>query len=589
MQSRNNNIKALEKNLEDVIYEDSVEQKVALLKSISQHPDREVIYHNNRVVMALTRTLSEEHTKNQDLTKVIMLFLFEYMQNNLMLIMDEPAYGEETGDSEKLQTILNLMDILNKIQKFENRRFKRMWDKHTDLKKKSKLKPAYMEKYIKETRHLKTVMAKQNQTFCISLAFVIDMLKIITVVSEEELEEILKGSVEKIVNYMLTYLKLIVPNIDRKEQTLILLTLKTISEIVNLFGVPDDFSDTYFSLRLMRFFENQVYLTPYLIFAQMYNEGAFSEAELKWVTPSILTPTSDKYFRDNTSNLVSLISGNSAVKETLIEKEYFLGILKLYLKTVEIKMNKGEKDFSRYDLMRSLCNSMMNLANHPGQANLMISNVLFKKLLQYAFDTKDIGLLKVVNNVTRFCDPEHTKNFEEKALLIRDALLEIIPLTEETRDQAFEMMGILSNFCLGANWEGFLTKKILSFFNQQLRAPDGPMRLQTILLLSQIVQNEKIARLCDEYGTLKILFEDHSPTMDREELFQRLFVAYQLTLSGFSIEKYLLWVCNIIRSFLLDEFQDRVLPVVSFLNEFLFILQVKFKHHSDVEELVVKR
>ena len=65
-------------------------------------------------------------------------------------------------------------------------------------------------------------------------------------------------------------------------------------------------------------------------------------------------------------------------------------------------------------------------------------------------------------------------------------------------------------------------------------------------------------------------------------------MAYQLVLIDFNIEKYLQEILEMINDFLHNEFDQRVVAVVSFLNELLFILQVKYQNPA-VQALVIKR
>lgn len=52
-------IEQLAKKLDEIIYEEGFEGKVALLKQINSHADREQIYGKERLVSAILRTLSE--------------------------------------------------------------------------------------------------------------------------------------------------------------------------------------------------------------------------------------------------------------------------------------------------------------------------------------------------------------------------------------------------------------------------------------------------------------------------------------------------------------------------------------------------
>lgn len=491
----------------------------------------------------------------------------------------ETAGFRGENDEEMIDLFLTLM----KIQMFENKRYERMKEKHIGIKNKAatQKKASATEQLVKETKFMNKIIAKQNQIFYLILLIAKSIAMAVTEMDPSE--------AEKILPHLHEFLKLIVKNLDRKDQALILLTLDYISEFVRFFGAPPNMKGTYASLRLQRFFDELVYMTPYLIFAQLFVRNSFSEAELKSVVPSILKATNDRYFRDNITNLISLISSNTFVKETLIEKEYYYGLLGMYLQLVEKKVAKGINKFEKFDLMRGLINSLINLANQPEQANLMIKNPLFKKVLQYAFDTKDIGLLKLVNNITAFCEPAHTLVLHEKVRIMRDALLELAKGNmKQTRGAIFEIIGILSNCCLAEKWEGFLNKDFLEMMNSFLKGQDGPLRLQTLLLTAQLCRLEKNATIFQKKDTLDLIFHNEGPNMDREELFQKLFVAYHLLLIEFPLDKYLTEILDIVETFLEGEFAHRVVRVVSFLNEFIFILQIKYQT-PDIERLVIMR
>ena len=195
-------------------------------------------------------------------------------------------------------------------------------------------------------------------------------------------------------------------------------------------------------------------------------KGGFSEAELKIVVPSLLAPSNDKYLRMNKTNLISLISADTSIKKTIFEQEYYLGIMSMYLGLAEKKIAKGIMSFDKFDIMRSFINSMINLCNLPEQANAAILSPIFKTIIQKAFETKDLGLLKLVNNITRFCEPAHTKKMKDRVLNIRD-IIDALPggLNRQNRPIIYEMISILSNCCLSDDWEGFLSKNLLLLIN----------------------------------------------------------------------------------------------------------------------------
>ena len=465
-------IEFLCKKLEDAIYDEAVEPKVKLIREINSHRDKQKVYEKERIIAAIVRTLNEDFKRSPDLTRIILTFI--------------RGYGENVGFKSEAE-MMGLFQTLVKIQAFENKRFESMREKHNGLKKKVQTKLSFAETFLKETKHMNTIIAKQNQIAYLSMTIARSIAELTKDIEAPDMKHW-----QDVQNLMLSYLKLIVYNLDRNDQALILLTLETISDFVQNFGIPKDINKTYLSLRLQRFFKSMVYMAPYVIFAKLFVRKAFSEAELKLVVPDILQTPNDKYFRDNISNLISLISSNNSVKETLIEKELFLGILGMYLTFVEKKSAKGINKFEKFDLMRALVNSLINLASNTEQANLMIKSPLFKKLIQYAFDTKDIGLLKLVNNITYFCEPSLTVKFmKERVLIIRDNVEQLGSNTKVTRPALYEMISILSNCCLGDGWEGFLSKNLLGMINTFLQENDGPLRLQTILLVAQLCRNEK--------------------------------------------------------------------------------------------------
>lgn len=564
-------IESLCKKLDDAIYEDAIDPKVKLIRELNSHKDKFVVFKKPKIMSAIQRSLVEDFKKSPDYTRAVLAFLRTYLEAAMNPVEDEEVF--------------ELMNTLIKIQAFENKRYEKLREKHTTLKKKAATKNSFADQFVKEVKFMNTIIAKQNQIFYLSLLIAQIISNFARDLDPSEVSLWQQAQAQ-----MHQYLKLIVSNLDRHDQAVILLTLETISEFVREWGIPNDMKSTYLSLRLQKFFDSLVYMSPYLIFAQLFVRGAFTEAELKLVVPSILASSNDKHFRDNIINLVSLISANGFVKEVLIEKEYYLGILGMYLSLVEKKMAKGETRFDKFDLMRGLINSMINLANEPAQANLMIKNPLFKKLLQFAFETKDVGLLKLVNNITGFCDPQHTLVLREKVLKIRDLVVEANAGThKQKRQMILEMFGILSNCCLSEAWEGFLNKDFFVILTTNLQGEDHQMRLQAILLVAQLCRCEKAITLLKNKGALDMIFLPKRRVPDREELFQKLFVAYHLILMDFNVDDFIQEILDLVNDFLDNEFTKKNIRVVSFLNEFLFILQIKQPKNPLIEELVIKR
>jgi hypothetical protein len=68
--------------------------------------------------------------------------------------------------------------------------------------------------------------------------------------------------------------------------------------------------DQHLALRLQRFFEQKVYYFPYLLLANVFSFNVLSPEETKILIPSIQGKIDDKQIRQNTMNLLSLMSSN---------------------------------------------------------------------------------------------------------------------------------------------------------------------------------------------------------------------------------------------------------------------------------------
>lgn len=150
--------------------------------------------------------------------------------------------------------------------------------------------------------------------------------------------------------------------------------------------------------------------------------------------------TDDKHIRENMFNLLSLLSFDQTIKESLLDLGYDDAILGMVKRVVETKLAKGGTVFTKSPLQRALMNILLNLSAESREANYLMDgkpelnlkngNPIFKKIIKIAIETLDIGLLKVVNNATYFCKPEHTKNIMKGAVApIRDAVVRLV--TEE--------------------------------------------------------------------------------------------------------------------------------------------------------------
>ena len=136
-----------------------------------------------------------------------------------------------------------------------------MREKHQALKKRVQAKPSLAKQLIEDTRFMNTVIIKQNQIFYLSLLI---SRALVDQIFESEMGDV---NYSDLLDQLHNHLKLIVSNLDRNDQALILLTLEVISDIVQRAGIPKEIKSTYISLRLKRFFDGLVYLTPYQIFA----------------------------------------------------------------------------------------------------------------------------------------------------------------------------------------------------------------------------------------------------------------------------------------------------------------------------------
>jgi hypothetical protein len=135
---------------------------------------------------------------------------------------------------------------------------------------------------------------------------------------------------------------------------------------------------------------------------------------------------------------------------------------------VKKKHAKGITNFSKSQIQRALINTVLNLSSDPKEANLLMRNPLFKHILKIGFETLDIGLLKIINNVTYFCPPELTQKMEKTVVVIRGILNTLVYEQQCQNMLAIsEILSILSNCCLGEKYDNFLdppTLKIIQTF-----------------------------------------------------------------------------------------------------------------------------
>lgn len=122
-----NTIHKLEDQLEDALYQDNIEKKIALLKELAEHLDRPVIYQKNNLISAILRNLEEEGRKSQDLTRIILRIVIDYLDWN------ENRGNIDMGTMDTMQRAIN--NVL-KILRFEFSRFNKLVDKHKRLSSK---------------------------------------------------------------------------------------------------------------------------------------------------------------------------------------------------------------------------------------------------------------------------------------------------------------------------------------------------------------------------------------------------------------------------------------------------------------------
>lgn len=232
---------------------------------------------------------------------------------------------------------------------------------------------------------------------------------------------------------------------------------------------------------------------------------------------------------------------------------------------------------------------MLNLSSDPKEAESMINNPLFKYVLKIGFETLDIGLLKIINNVTYFCPPDDTKKMKKNVLILREIMKKLYYEEKAANMLAIsEILGILGNCCLEDEWEGFIDKEFLKMlFNLQVHQNDH-IRLQVIMLLAQLSAHQKSATILIKKNLIARMLSSVQIDL-REESLQILYVMYQLILSGVDISEYLQPVVDIVQDFLDIEFRERNIRIVSFMNEFMTVLQVNYNDEPFMNELMEQR
>lgn len=131
-----------------------------------------------------------------------------------------------------------------------------------------------------------------------------------------------------------------VKTLDRNDPALILTAFEMMDKIFDYFGIPDFIKKEHLALRMERFFENKVYLYPYYLLGKLFRYNFLDREELKIIIPSIVSSTDDKRIRQNTFQLLSLMSFNQTVKESLMENEFDIGLFGIMINLVRKNTRK---------------------------------------------------------------------------------------------------------------------------------------------------------------------------------------------------------------------------------------------------------
>lgn len=497
--------------------------------------------------------------------------------------VEEQRIEEMLDEDSEYRTILN---TLLKIFECEFSRFERLALRHEKLKSRAIKHGDLVPKLEKDTKSINIVIAKQNQIFhmCLEILNRSNFL-----VDKFNLMEQYEAAVHEITVIFQRFACYLVKTLDRNDPALILTAFEMMDKIFDYFGIPDFIKKEHLALRMERFFENKVYLYPHYLLGKLFRYNFLDREELKIIIPSIVSSTDDKRIRQNTFQLLSLMSFNQTVKESLIENEFDIGLFGIMINLVRKKHSKGVKNFSKSQIQRALINTVLNLSSEPKEAQAMINNPLFKFVLKIGFETLDVGLLKIINNVTYFCPPDDTKKMKKNVLILREILKKLYYEEEGQNMLAIsELIGILGNCCLEEDWLGFLDKEFLKMlFNLQVHQNDH-VRLQVIMLIAQLCAHKKSATILYKKNLITRMLT--SVRIDlREESLQVLYVIYQLILCGVDISEILQPVVDIVQDFLDLEFRERNVRVVSFMNEFLTILQVNYNNFEFMGELMEQR
>jgi hypothetical protein len=104
--------------------------------------------------------------------------------------------------------------------------------------------------------------------------------------------------------------------------------------------------------------------------------------------------------------------------------------------------------------------------------------------VKIGFETLDIGLLKIINNVTHFCPPEMTLKMSETVVAIREILKTQFAESNKNFLVIQELIGILSNCCLGEKYDNFLDKQTLDIIKNLMICESEYISLQTVLFIA---------------------------------------------------------------------------------------------------------
>lgn len=550
------NIEDIINELNERLYENQIEGKISSMQRLVRHPEKHLIFNETAIISAIIRTLGEEHRNSMKLTRLILSFLVEYIQ-----AIDH--------------TIDNFTIILNhvlKIFKFEFERFGRLEQRQNKLSIRAEKEDSLIPRLSADTLKINKLIANQNLTFihCLEL---IKRSNIFDILEQDDV-------------YFNKFSDLLVKTLDRDDHALNLLAFQVLDNILNKHS--PEVSKLHLALRMERFFVNQNYLYPYSILARLFQKGSLDRAELKLTLPALLQSCSDKNMRMNLFNLLSFMSIDNTIKETLISEQEDKSLLQITMKLVKKKMEKGVTDLSKSEMFRALVNTLINLTTEPKAADKMMENPVFQDFIEMAIQSQEIGLLKIINNATYFCNPEQTKKMKGVVIKLREVLKD--SFASQDIQLSFEILGILSNCVLGSKWEGFLDQDTFKILKVLLSSDLEPkMKLQAFIFIAQICQSHKNAAFLASKGFFERVMYTNLDPNNREECFQFLYVIYHVVHSGVDIVEILNIVISLLEEFMIQEFREKQIQVVGLVNELCSLLEFKYleyEQNPEVEQMV---